>query len=94
MSDSRDARSHASFDTNMSGHNSKTHWRTSYKKREYFKRLYRDLIKQNIIDDLTKKLNSEVKSLNNLHKNDCVSKRNLEEFLVFSGRRTISRTDF
>ncbi|XP_029179159.1 ras-specific guanine nucleotide-releasing factor 2-like isoform X3 [Nylanderia fulva] len=32
VSDSRDARSHGSFDANMSGHNSKSHWRSGYKK--------------------------------------------------------------
>nr|XP_012233028.1 PREDICTED: ras-specific guanine nucleotide-releasing factor 2-like isoform X2 [Linepithema humile] len=34
VSDSRDARSHGSYDANMSGHNSKSHWRSNYKKLE------------------------------------------------------------
>ncbi|CAL1689074.1 unnamed protein product [Lasius platythorax] len=34
VSDSRDARSHGSFDANMSGHNSKSYWRSGYKKLE------------------------------------------------------------
>lgn len=36
VSDSRDARSHGSFDANTSAYNSKSHWRSGYKKCKYF----------------------------------------------------------